>query len=99
MSCKKWRIRQEFNIHVLTHTSAIRDNPDYEGYQKPGRRWVEQSHESRVTGWNRAKFVRACVKKVLRFINALLCLIRSSQNATTYLLTYDSRRLISQYSV
>ena len=35
--------------------AAIRDHPDYEGDQKPGQRWFEQSRESRVTGWNRAK--------------------------------------------
>ena len=36
-------------------TTAIRDYPDYEGDQITGRRWFEQSHESRVTGWNHAK--------------------------------------------
>ena len=34
---------------------AIRDHPAYEGDQKPGQRWFEQLHESRVTDWNRAK--------------------------------------------
>ena len=37
-------------------TIVIRDHPDYEGDQKPGQRWFEQLHESRVTGWNRAIF-------------------------------------------
>ena len=36
-------------------TTAIQDHSDYEGDQKPGRKWFEPSHESRVTGWNRAK--------------------------------------------
>ena len=42
-------------MYKLWCLQAIRAHPDYEGDQNPGRRWFDQSRESRVTGWNRAK--------------------------------------------
>ena len=56
---KKWRIRQDsiytYSLDSSRVTTAIREHPYHEGDQKPGRRWFEQSHESIVTGLNRAK--------------------------------------------
>ena len=47
-----------YSLNSSRVTTAIRDHTDYEGDQKPGRRWFEQSHESRVTGLNRTKKIK-----------------------------------------